>query len=105
MFYAVFVSLLSLYHSDGHILLVLLRQRLILPAVPIFSSTSVAPTFFCCFALGRFDRFPVRPESFRITVATFLHAVSPNNNFYQMFLSAIIFVTDVVISLIQVSIP
>ena len=50
------------------------------------------------FRPGRFARFHVRPESFRITVATPPHVVSPNNIFYKMFLSAITFVTDVRIS-------
>ena len=57
------------------------------------------PPFFCCFAPGRFARFHVRPESFRITVATSPQAASPNNRFYKMFLSAITFVIDVDISL------
>ena len=92
---------MTLYYSDGDILSVLLRQRLILVVSPIFSFTSASPTFpfFCCFAPGRFARFHVRPESFRITVATPPHVVSPNNRFYQMFLSAIMFVIDVDISL------
>ena len=54
-FYAVFVSLWPLYHSDGNILLVLLRQRLILAVSPIFSFTSVSPTVLVLF----------RPRSFR----------------------------------------
>ena len=88
-------------YSDGDILSVLLRQRLILAVSPIFSFISASPTFpfFCCFALGRFARFHVRPESFRITIATPPHVVSPNNRFYEMFLSAIMFVNDVDISL------
>ena len=48
---------------------------------------------------GRFARFHVRPESFRSTVATPPHVISPNNRFYKMFLSAITFVIDVDISL------
>ena len=43
--------------------------------------------------------FPVSPESCRIRVATSPHAASPNNRFYQMFLSAITFLTVVDISL------
>ena len=99
-----FVSLWPLYYSDGDILSVLLRQRLILAVSPIFSFTSASPTFpfFCCFAPGRFARVHVRPESFRITVATPPHVVSPNNRFYQMFLSAIMFVIDVDISLYSI---
>ena len=95
-----FVSLRPLYYSDGDILSVLLRQLLILAVSPIFSFTA-SPTFpfFCCFALGRFAHFHVRPESFGITVATPPHVVSPNNRFYEMFLSAIMFVIDVDISL------
>ena len=91
----------TLYYSDGDILSVLLRQRLILAVSPIFSFTSASPTFhfFCCFAPGRFARFHVRPESFRITVATSPHVVSSNNRFYKMFLSAITFAIDVDISL------
>ena len=57
------------------------------------------PAFFCCFAPGRFARFHVRPESFRITIATSPHATSPNNRFYKMFLNVITFVIDVDISL------
>ena len=55
--------------------------------------------FFCCFAPGRLARFHVRPESFRITVATSPHAASLDNRFCQMLLSAITFVIDVDISL------
>ena len=96
-----FVCLRPLYHSDGDILSVLLRQLLILAVSPIFSFTSASPTFpfFWCFAPGRFAHFHVRPESFGITVATLPHVVSPNNRFYEMFLSAIMFVIDVDISL------
>ena len=67
----------------------------------MFSFTSASPTFpfFCCFAPGRFARFHVRPESFRITVATPPHAVLPNRRFFKMFLSAITFVIDVGMSL------
>ena len=57
------------------------------------------PPFFCYLAPGRFARFHVRPESFRITAATSPHAASPNNRFYEMFLSAITFAIDVDISL------
>ena len=57
------------------------------------------PPFFCCFAPGRFVRSHVRPESFRITIATSPHAASPNNRFYKMFLNAITFVIDVDIPL------
>ena len=53
-FYAVFVSLLPLYHSDGDILLVLLRQRLILLVSPIFSFTSVSPYVILLFRTGSF---------------------------------------------------
>ena len=68
---------------------------------PNISFTSAMPTFlfFCCFAQGRFARFHVRPESFRITVATPPHVVSPNNRFCKIFLCAIMFVTDADISL------
>ena len=55
--------------------------------------------FLLLFRPGRFARFHFRPESFRITVATPPHVVSPNNRFHQMFLSAIMFVIDVDISL------
>ena len=53
-FYAVFVFLWPLYHSDGDILLVLLRQRLILAVSPIFSFTSVSPILLMLFRPGSF---------------------------------------------------
>ena len=53
-FYVVFVSMWPLYHSDGDILLVLLRQRLILAVSPIFSFTSVSPTVLLLFRPGSF---------------------------------------------------
>ena len=99
MFYAVFVSLWPLFHSDGDILLVLLRQRLIWQLCLFSRSQPFRPPFFCCFAPGHFARFHVRRVSFRITVATSPHAASPNNRFYKMFLSAITFVIDEDISL------
>ena len=97
-FYAVFISLRLLYHSDGDILLVLLRQLLILAVSLIFSFTSVSPTFpfFCCFAPGRFARFHVRPESFRSQ--PFIVLFRPTIDFIKMFQSAITFVIDADIS-------
>ena len=99
MFYAVFVSLLPLYHSDGDILLVLLHSGLSWQLRLFSRSHQFRPPFFCCFAPGRFANFPLRPESCRIRVATSPHAASPNNRLYQMSLSAITFVTVVDISL------
>ena len=46
-----FFFLLPLYYSDGDILLVLFRQRLILAVSPIFSFTSLSPTVFFFFFL------------------------------------------------------
>ena len=48
-FFFCFFFLLPLYYSDGDILLVLFRQRLILAVSPIFSFTSLSPTFFFFF--------------------------------------------------------
>ena len=65
----------------------------------IFKIISVPPIVLLLFRPGSFDRFHVRPESFRIIIETSPHAASPNNRFYKMFLNAITFVIDVDISL------
>ena len=76
---------------DGDILLVLLRQRQILAISPMISFIYASHTFPFLFRIapGRFARFHVRPESFRITVATPPHVVSPNNRFIKLIIELI----------------
>ena len=103
IFYAVFVSLWPLYYSDGDILSVLLRQRLIMAVPSIFSFTSVVRFAFFAFHLL------FCPGSFRsLSCSCWVfsdHCRNPSlccftqQLIYKMSLSAITFVIDVDISL------